>query len=266
MNKKAKGKKKSSATTIVLAVLSFVGYGVYLMFKPGDELTEGQPPAKSVKRPWPRVVEAGNLDYIKYTGQSLALAAKNYYVVFDASGSMSLSGCSGSSDKMQVAKESLVKFASSVPEDAHLGLTVFDGQGVREVVPLGSRNREEFTSAVTELSPGGSTPLKSAMTLGAEKLEEQARKQLAYGEYNLVVVTDGEADRGEDPRPVVDDLLLNSPIIIHTVGFCIGSDHSLNQPSKVLYKAANEPGELSKGLEDVLAESESFDVSAFTSP
>ncbi len=266
MNKRAKGKNKSSGTVIGFVVIALVGYGVYLMFKPGDQVDGAPPSATPVKRPWPRVVDAGNPEESKSTGASLALAAKNYYVVFDASGSMGVSGCSGSSDKMHVAKESLVKFASSVPENAHLGLTVFDGQGVREVVPLGIQNRKEFTSAVTGLTPGGSTPLKSAMTLGAEKLEDQARKQLAYGEYNLVVVTDGEADKGEDPRPVVDDLLLNSPVIIHTVGFCIGSDHSLNQPSKVLYKAANEPGELTKGLEDVLAESESFDVSTFTSP
>lgn len=273
MNKRSMKKKKSSRFSFGLFAVGAVGYGAYQLFFSGGPFPVGGDSEKPVKRPWPRIAtgggDQGDPKAPVDSGNSVnhgALGTKNYYVVFDASGSMSLSGCSGDREKMVVAQESLVKFADSVPADANLGMTVFDGKGVREVVPLSLNNREEFKAAVTGLAPGGSTPLKSALALGAEKLEEQAQKQLAYGEYNLVVVTDGEADKDEDPRSVVDDLLLNSPVIVHTVGFCIGEDHSLNQPSKILYKAANQPEQLSQGLEEVLAESESFDDAAFAAP
>lgn len=57
--------------------------------------------------------------------------------------------------------------------------------------------------------------------------------------------------------------MAHSPIQIHTIGFCIGPDHSLNIPGRTMYKAADNPQQLEKGLQDVLAESETFDVSDF---
>ncbi len=79
-----------------------------------------------------------------------------------------------------------------------------------------------------------------------------------------MIVTDGEASSGEDPTKVVNELLKRSPVIMHTIGFCIGEDHSLNQPGRILYKSANNPGDLRKGLQNVLAESPSFDIAAFS--
>jgi hypothetical protein len=79
-----------------------------------------------------------------------------------------------------------------------------------------------------------------------------------------VIVTDGEASGGEDPTKVVNKILKRSPVIIHTIGFCIGEDHSLNQHGRILYKAANNPGDLRKGLQNVLAESPTFDIAVFS--
>ena len=182
---------------------------------------------------------------------------RNYYVILDGSGSMADSGCSGSLSKMDAAKEALARFAGVVPRKAQLGLLAFDQHGVSERVALGLDNRDRFVEEVRKVSAGGQTPLKSSIAAGVARLEEAARRQLGYGEYNLVVVTDGEAVPGsEDPRGVVNDVLGRSPVAIHTIGFCIGSNHSLNQPGRTLYKAAQNPDELKAGLEDVLAESE----------
>lgn len=222
-----------------------------------------RPPAEAAqaasKAEWPPTAPAG-----EKADLAQDLSMRNYYVILDGSGSMADQGCSGSLSKMDAAKEALAKFASVVPAKAQLGLLAFDGRGVSERVPLGLDNRERFAEEVRKVASGGQTPLKTAISQGVAKLEEAARRQLGYGEYNLVVVTDGEAVPGsEDPTEVVNDVLGRSPVAIHTIGFCIGTNHSLNQPGRTLYKAAQNPEELKSGLGEVLAESEKFDVSGF---
>jgi uncharacterized protein with von Willebrand factor type A (vWA) domain len=128
---------------------------------------------------------------------------------------------------------------------------------------LASDNKQAFLTAVNNSQTGGGTPLKSAIAEGIRRLGAQARKQLGYGEYHLVVVTDGEADYGEDPKEVVNFVVANTPVVIHTIGFCLDDRHSLNQVGKTDYKAATSPEDLVKGLKDVLAESESFSVDNF---
>jgi Ca-activated chloride channel family protein len=189
--------------------------------------------------------------------------ARNYYVVLDGSGSMVERSCDGNGFKMAQAREALIGFASALPKGANVGLLVFDARGIREVVPLGGPDREPFLRAVRAASPGGLTPLRSAITMARARMEQQARRQLGYGEYHLVVVTDGEASRDEDPRSVVDSIIATTPIVLHTIGFCIDARHSLNQPGRILYRQANDLEGLRKGLQDVLAEAPSFTVQQF---
>lgn len=208
---------------------------------------------------WPRPLPEG-----EEIAVAKDLVTKNYYVILDGSGSMHYQGCSGNVNKAQASKKALDKFISLLPQEANLGLLVFDRKGTSERIPLGSGNRVQFSGAVSRSQTGGGTPLRDAVRLGSEALEKQAQKQLGYGEYHMVVVTDGEATpRDQDPTGIVNKILKKTPIVIHTIGFCIGDRHSLNQPGKTVYRAANNPAELTKGLEDVLAESESFDVSDF---
>ncbi|MBN2531672.1 MAG: VWA domain-containing protein [Spirochaetales bacterium] len=180
---------------------------------------------------------------------------KNYYLVLDGSGSMS-------GDKMKTAKEALTRFINLVPADANLGLVVFDSRGISERAALGS-SRQELLDQIKKVNASGYTPLRTSLNIAYEKINQQAARQLGYGEYNIVVVTDGEASDGEEPNYIVDTILRESPVIIHTIGFQIGEYHSLNQPGRVLYKPANNFEELSEGLEDVLAELEDFAVTDF---
>lgn len=191
------------------------------------------------------------------------LFAANYYVVFDGSGSMNEQGCSGGDTKIRVAKAALVAFARSVPAQANLGLQVFDATGVRERLPLGTGNRDQFTRLVNEVRANAGTPLKEAVRQAYLKLQEQGARQLGYGEYHLVIVTDGQADTGQDPTSEVNRLLTESPIVVQTIGFCIGTKHSLNQPGRTIYRAADNAQELTQGLADVLAEAPQFAVTQF---
>lgn len=188
--------------------------------------------------------------------------AKNYYVVVDGSGSMSdLERRTGGKSKSEVSKEALIEFIKYVPDDANLGLLAFDSAFNRpkERVPLRSKNAIEFTARVREIGTGGGTPLGDAVFMAYEKLEKQAEKQLGYGEYYLIVITDGMANEGKrDLDEVIKHIISKSPVIIYTIGFHIDENHALNQPGRTVYKTANNFEELKQGLQDVLAESEKF--------
>jgi hypothetical protein len=191
-----------------------------------------------------------------------AVMKRNYYVVFDASGSMDERKCSGSERKIDVAKRALLQFAQLVPRDANLGILVFDEQGIHSLVPIGPLEPAVLRRAIAPVSPGGKTPLAQSIREGYRALTARARTQLGYGEYHLVVVTDGEAT-GEDPRGVVDRMIAESPVVMHTIGFCIGDKHSLNQPGRTIYHAADSPQALEQGLAEVLAEAPTFHAAKF---
>ena len=191
------------------------------------------------------------------------LFAKNYYIVLDGSGSMAERSCAGSKSKMETAKAALAVFAQSLPANANLGLQVFDDRGVKERLPLGTENRDQFIRVVNQARASGGTPLRDSVAQAYAKLLEQGQKQLGYGEYHLVIVTDGEANAGQEPTAVVDRLLRDSPVVLYTIGFCIGTNHSLNQPGRTVYKAADNADDLRQGLSEVLAEAPQFSVTTF---
>lgn len=222
----------------------------------GATLQEGPVSERTLTPPWPPATDQA-------TSVSKDLFAKNYYVVLDGSGSMKDHACSGDQSKMEAAKAALGAFADSVPADANLGLQVFDEKGVKEWLPLDLGNREKFIGLVNQVRASGGTPLRDSVSLAYGKLLEQGRKQLGYGEYHLVIVTDGEANPGQDPTLAVNTVLKESPIVLSTIGFCIGNNHSLNQPGRTMYKAADNPGALRQGLADVLAEAPKFAVTKF---
>jgi len=183
--------------------------------------------------------------------------ARNYMVVLDGSGSMA-------GPKEADAKKALLEFVNMVPFDANLGLYVFDnkGMGMRVELAKGDANRAAFVAAVQSMSAGGGTPLYDAIREAHGKLEEQGRKQRGYGDYHLVVVTDGEANWGQDSS-IVGQILEKTPIVIHTIGFHIGKNHSLNQAGRVDYKTADSVQELKESLKETLAESPNFSVDEF---
>jgi Ca-activated chloride channel family protein len=191
------------------------------------------------------------------------LLADNYYVVLDGSGSMAGSGCVPRGSKSDAAKSALRRFVQTVPASSNLGLLVFDRKGTTERVPLGISNRQAFLEAVDAIVPDGGTPLGESILVGRRKLEEQARRQMGYGRYVLVIVTDGEASDSTVMARAVDRLTGETPVQIQTIGFCIDTKHTLNRPGVTTYRSAMNPQELDAGLSAVLAESSDFRVLTF---
>lgn len=187
---------------------------------------------------------------------------KNYVIVFDGSGSMNESKCSGGSTKYSAGAKAVVEFSKAVPADANLGLVVFDDRNISVRVPLGLKNRQAFADAIQNVRVGSGTPLKSSIRMGYDVLTAQGQKQFGYGTYSLIVVTDGEANSGEAPTSVVNQIVDYTPVEVHTVGFCLDESHELNQPGRTFYAAADSPEKLLEGLKDVLAEVSATDAAA----
>jgi hypothetical protein len=189
----------------------------------------------------------------------------NFVAVLDMSGSMAEGFCAGDyHSRADAARAALATWLFTVPEDANLGLVVFAENRASVSVPLGSDNRQDFIRAVETIQPSGNTPLKDAVALAQGMLEEQAGRQRGYGEYRIVVITDGQHSDGQDPAPVIESIFANyaNPIELHTIGFCIDRS-ALNRPGVTYYRSANDPEELSRGLESAVAEAEVFDITEF---
>jgi len=213
---------------------------------------------------WPDIQNKQN-SIVPYSDQK-DLLAKNYYIVLDASGSMKETNCAGGKTKMKASIDALEQFLQGAPKDANYGLSVFHQGSFKELVKLNRQTdwKRAMQDLRQNLVPSGGTPLASATKAAQLKLEEQGRKQLGYGEYNLVLITDGMAGQGENPKAVVDLILRNTPLNLSVIGFCIGEKNVLNQPGYIQYRTATDPKSLKESLQSVLAESPDFNVSDFS--
>ncbi len=260
--------KKTTIVYILILVMAFFmsGCGEETPPAPKPKAKPAASPPTAKKPPPPTgVKKGGKWPFFKdEAAEELAAnpMAKNYFLIFDGSGSMSETGCSDGKPKIDVAKKAVAEWSKTVPPDANLGLYAFHNDG-KAILPMAAGGRETFIKTVRGLRAGDRTPLSAALLHAYNESTRQGRRQLAYGEYTIVVVTDGIAN---DPNLLarrIKAILNHSPINIVSIGFCIGEKHSLNQPGHTIYKAANNPSELKKGLKEVLAESETFDESEF---
>ncbi|MBN2383973.1 VWA domain-containing protein [bacterium] len=205
----------------------------------------------------------GNLLWATEAGEVDLRLTKNLYIIFDASGSMWQQKCAGGDYKIHIAKNALITFLSNVPSSYNLGLYVFDDHGPREMYPLGTIDRSRFKKELSRIFAGGKTPLGKAIDYACQVLNKQKDLQLGYGEYTLLVVTDGEAD-DMAALPAQVERVTDHGIIIQVIGFCLESEHSLKRLVHK-YREANSPDELASALQAVLGEAEQYsDLGVFT--
>ncbi len=228
---------------------------------PGSSSSSVAPPATTT--PEPVAIEPIDIALDESSGTGEVSLRRNLYVVFDGSGSMrgkTGRDCGGDQEfesKLDGAVWALNAFLDKVPADVNLGLYVFDRDGRREVVSLG-RDRAAFLDAVSAIRAGGRTPLADGIRFATDQLVRQYREQLGYGEFRLVVVTDGKASA--IPDAVTYASRWGMPI--YAIGLCLREEHPLRQLA-VSYRAADRFEDLAQGLEETLAELPSFDPTAF---
>ncbi len=257
--------KKACIPYIMILMVAFFMSGCGEETPPPPQPKASPPPVKKAPPP-ASIKRSGKWPYFKDEAQEELAEhplAKNYFLIFDGSGSMSETGCSDGEPKINVAKKAVAEWSKTVPPDANLGLYAFHASG-KAVLPMAAGGRENFIKTIHALRAGGRTPLAAAILHAYNECTRQGKSQLGYGEYTIVVVTDGITNNPNLLSRRIKAILNNSPIDIFSIGFCIGEKHSLNQPGRTTYTAANNPAELKKGLKEVLAESESFDESEFS--
>ncbi|BFM49528.1 vWA domain-containing protein [Marinomonas sp. THO17] len=188
---------------------------------------------------------------------------KNFYIIFDGSGSMAEASCENDGAKINVAQKAIRTFFDNLARDVNVGMYIFDSQGRREAVSLGQNDPASLKRAIQTVSTGSGTPLGEALRKGYSALKSQGIVQQGYGEYHLVVITDGQASDSDLMKDMVRQITNASPVNVHTLGFCIGKDHALNIPGVVNYTSANNAKQLLDGLQNIAAESADFDISSF---
>jgi len=179
---------------------------------------------------------------------------KNVVIVLDASGSMRSNMRGTRTRKMEAAKNALKQVLKTVPPDTHIGLLVFSGKNIKDhwIFPLGPRNDQRLNKAIDMIEPGGGTPLGAYMKIGAERLLLERKKQMGYGNFRLLIVTDGEA---QDKKLVnlFTPRILSRGIIMDVIGVDMAQNHTLAKKVHS-YRKANNPESLKKAIAEVFAE------------
>lgn len=184
---------------------------------------------------------------------SQVVFADSYVFLVDTSGSMAepisfkKDGKTYNSSRMQVAKESMKEVVENIPEDADVSILTFGGWRYS-----GKMNSHEVSVAINTMTPAGGTPLGEYMKIGADKLLQLRKDGDRGGTYNLIIVTDGEAN---DDRKVDRYLpeILSRGLIVKAIGLDMAKTHSL--ATKVNeYTNANDPDALTSSLKKYVAE------------
>ncbi len=179
----------------------------------------------------------------------------NIVIILDASGSMQDKfRADETRSKMDAAKEALKEVLAKVPEGTNIGLLVFSGRNIRDewVYPLGPKDTARLIAAIDLPQPEGGTPLGRYMRIGANRLLEQREKQYNYGNYRLLIVTDGEAQDQAKIEQYTPEIL-NRQIRVDVIGVDMKTDHKLATDADS-YRRADNPGELVAAVSQILAE------------
>ena len=189
-------------------------------------------------------------------GQAEVHVTDNVVVVVDASGSMGTPMRGTNRDRMSVARDALKQVLGQIPGTTHIGVLVFPNGNW--VYPLGPRNDTQLEGAIDSIRAGGGTPLGAYMKTGADALLEARKRQLGYGTYRLLVVTDGEANDANLVEGYTPDIISRG-ITIDAIGVEMEPRHTL--ATKVhCYRSADDPESLRQAINEVFAEVSSSDT------
>ncbi|HBE70644.1 MAG TPA: hypothetical protein DDW52_21070, partial [Planctomycetaceae bacterium] len=125
---------------------------------------------------------------------SATFAQQNVVIIFDDSGSMD-DRMQGGERRIDAAKRALTSVLDSLPAETNVGVLALNSSsgGSNWIIPLGPLASANWRPNVARLQAVGGTPLGEYLKVGADALLE-ARAQQVYGEFRLLVISDGEAN------------------------------------------------------------------------
>ncbi len=183
---------------------------------------------------------------------AIGLAGDNVLIVLDDSGSMN-EKMAGGTRRIDAAKSAIVQVLRQFPDDTKLGLMLLNGDKSMQhwAIPLERLSVVQATRRVEAVKADGGTPLGERMREGADALLQLRDKQV-YGNYRLLIVTDGEANDKKQLESYLPDVLSRG-LMVDAIGVDMRQDHSL--ATRVhSYRRADDATALSKAVEEVFAE------------
>lgn len=179
----------------------------------------------------------------------------NVVILLDASGSMAERMPGTNRDKLSVARDALKEVLRQLPESTRVGLLVFGGGTERTddwYYPLSARDDTRLFAAIDATRAGRGTPLGAYIKRAADRLLEERRRQLGYGTFRLLIVSDGEAQDQDLVNRYTPEVMARG-ITMDVIGVAMASRHTL--ATRVhSYRTANDEESLRRALREVLAE------------
>ena len=154
---------------------------------------------------------------------------------------------------MEAAKSAIAAVLKQFKRDTKLGVLLLNGSLSKEhwVIPLEPLSVETSTRSVKALRADGGTPLGDRIREGADALLKMREKQI-FGNYRLLIVTDGEANDARLLAAYLPDVLSRG-IIVDAIGVDMKQDHSLATQVHS-YRRADDQAALQKAVQEVFAE------------
>ena len=183
---------------------------------------------------------------------STASASDSVVIVLDDSGSMN-ERMSGGVRRIEAAKKAIETVLKQFPANTKLGLLLLNGDRSKQhwAIPLEHLSVPQATRKVESVIADGGTPLGDRMREGADALLQLREKQI-YGNYRLLIVTDGEANDAKLLALYLPDVLSRG-LIVDAIGVDMKQNHSL--ATRVhSYRRADDGAALSKAIQEVFAE------------
>ena len=191
----------------------------------------------------------GLIGVVGPTCRAIASGDMKVVVILDNSGSMA-ERMPGGSTRLEAAKQALMRVLEQAPADADLGVLLLNpGPNGNWLVPLGPVDPDQVQRAVGGLWPDGGTPLGSTMKTAADALLA-LRQQQRYGNYKLLIVTDGEANDGQLVEQYLPEIQARG-LLVDVIGVSMAEDHSLATRTST-YRNANDPASLEKAISEVV--------------
>ena len=177
-------------------------------------------------------------------------APQKVVIVVDDSGSMAERMRYTRQRKIAAAKQALSVVLSKLPDDAEIGVLALNNGWI---LPLQRHDLSQVQQRVNQLRARGGTPLGMRMKEGTDALLKLRDKE-HYGDYRLIVVTDGEANDQALLNFILPDIM-NRGLLVDAIGVDMASEHSLATQVHS-YRKADDQASLEQAIANALAESD----------
>lgn len=184
-------------------------------------------------------------------------AAQKVVVILDNSSSMNEIIEKNQKSRMRVAQDSLATVLHSVNDETLVGVLLLNG--TKEfptgwVMDVSKVQKQELIDRIYRVRPNGGTPLGAAIKKASDRLL-RLKKDEKYGEYKLLILTDGESTDSIEQNLFES---MERGIGVDAIGLDMSKEHVL--ATKIdNYQSASEEKQLSLALESSFAEVKSSD-------